>query len=176
MKLVICKHCNQSKTEASFYNDKHKLTGKKPRCKPCDKLSLDADNRRRYEKKYRKENPERRAAIVSKSMAGNAQHHKNKRREYFATDAGRATHRRYTQTRVAREKSAFVEVVCPKSLYLEQGGICYLCDGHFEFKDMHCDHVMPLSKGGLHEKKNCKMACRTCNLKKGAKVVIYQMV
>lgn len=162
-----------------FYKDKHKKTGYKPRCKSCDKLSLDVINRRAYEKKYREENKEVRAAIVKKSMSKNIEHHKRKRREYLDTEAGNAIHRKHSQTRRARVNNAFVEYVSPMDVYKDQGGVCYLCGDKFTFSEMDCDHVTPLSKGGKHERSNLKMACVFCNRSKGAKLLeelSYQMV
>lgn len=45
---------------------------------------------------------------------------------------------------------------------------CHWCDAACE-SDYHVDHVMPLSKGGAHEKWNLAIACPPCNLKKNAK-------
>jgi 5-methylcytosine-specific restriction endonuclease McrA len=179
MKWFKCCLCNEKKDEQSFYNDKSKPSGKKPRCKSCDKTSLNKEARREYEKKYREENKEKRAAIVKKSMSKNIEHHKEQRRRYLKTDGGRTMYRKQTQKRYAIRKAAFVEDVDVMSLFLEQSGVCYLCGGAFEFKDMECDHVRPLAKGGLHEKSNCKMACSSCNRSKGAKLLeelSYQMV
>lgn len=179
MKWFKCSKCHQEKDETCFYNDKSKKTGKKPQCKPCEKLSLNKEARRVYEAKYRKENPEKRSAIVRKSMANNIEHHKTVRRLHLATDHGRAVHRRQTQKRYALKKSAFVESVCPQALYEKQNGTCYLCSEKFEFHEMECDHVIPLSRGGLHQVSNCKMACIFCNRSKGAKLLeelSYQMV
>lgn len=179
MKWFRCIHCGESKDENCFYNDKHKPSGKKPRCKACDKLSLNMERRREYEKEYRQKNSARRYAIVKKSMKKNAEHHKEKRRQYLQTPEGRRAHRKQTQNRVARVKAAFVEAVDVVELYEAQNGICYLCAGFFELSEMECDHVIPLSRGGKHQKSNCKMACITCNRSKGAKLLeelTYQVV
>lgn len=39
---------------------------------------------------------------------------------------------------------------------------------HFEYEEMHADHIVPWSKGGKTVPDNCQMLCRDCNLKKGA--------
>ena len=46
--------------------------------------------------------------------------------------------------------------------------ICPICGKHFEFEEMHADHIVPWSKGGKTTPDNCQMLCRDCNLKKGA--------
>lgn len=36
---------------------------------------------------------------------------------------------------------------------------------------LHCDHVIPLSRGGLNEFDNLRTACASCNLDKGSKLI-----
>lgn len=166
-----CKHCKKDKLESDFYNDKSKPSGKKPRCKPCDKLSRDPKKRREYEAVYWSD-PDRarkKKAQVRESMSKNKVAYAEKRRAYLKTEAGIAMHRKQTQKRYATKKLAFIENVSPVELFNEQCGICYICKGNFLFKEMELDHVHPISKGGLHEKVNCKMACRHCNRSKGVK-------
>ena len=45
------------------------------------------------------------------------------------------------------------------------GHRCAYCGGPFE----HVDHVIPVSRGGLHCLSNLRPACAPCNLSKGAK-------
>lgn len=164
-----------------FYNDKSKPSGKKPRCKKCDSLSIDKERRRKYEAEYWSD-PERIEKKRKKQrdhMAANKEKYKEKRREYLKTDKGISMYRRQTQKRYALRKSAFIEDVDPIELYEEQKGICYLCKVNFSFKEMELDHVYPIAKGGKHQKSNCKMACVKCNRSKGSKTLeemSYQMV
>jgi 5-methylcytosine-specific restriction endonuclease McrA len=51
--------------------------------------------------------------------------------------------------------------------YSEQAGICPHCKKHFEFNEMHGDHIVPYSKGGTTTFDNLQMLCAPCNLKKG---------
>ena len=50
--------------------------------------------------------------------------------------------------------------------YERQGGVCPYCGQHFEFSEMHADHIRPWSKGGTTAADNCQMLCRDCNLRK----------
>lgn len=36
-------------------------------------------------------------------------------------------------------------------------------------RDLHCDHVHPVARGGGHEMENLVTSCSTCNLSKGSK-------
>ena len=55
-----------------------------------------------------------------------------------------------------------------RAAYERQKGVCPICKEHFEFEEMHADHIIPWSKGGHTTSDNCQMLCRDCNLKKGA--------
>lgn len=177
---MICCHCKKDKEPSDFYNDKSRPNGKKPRCKPCDLLSVDKKRRREYEKKYwsdPKKKEEKRKRIKG-IWEKNKEKYADVRREYLKTDAGRSMYRKQTQKRYALSKAAFVEDVNPIDLFNDQDGVCYLCNQKFEFKEMELDHVFPISLGGKHEKSNCKMACRHCNRSKGSKTLeelSYQM-
>lgn len=54
------------------------------------------------------------------------------------------------------------------TMYHNQNGLCACCGKPFDIKEMHADHVVPWSKGGITELSNGQMLCRDCNLKKGA--------
>lgn len=178
---MICCKCKNDLDVSLFYKDKHKPSGYKPRCKGCDKLSVDKVRRAKYEKEYYSDQSKKEAkrAVVRASCKKNKETYAEKRRAYLKTDKGMSMHRRQTQKRYATKKLAFVEDVSPIDLFNEQDGVCYICESKFTFKQMELDHIVPLSKGGKHEIKNCKMACVKCNRSKGAKSlseVIYQMV
>ena len=59
-------------------------------------------------------------------------------------------------------------------LYLRDGGICQICGRVIDFdcdsnSDYYpsIDHIIPISKGGLHQWDNVQLACRICNSHKG---------
>lgn len=47
--------------------------------------------------------------------------------------------------------------------YQEQGGICPICNKHYEFKEMAGDHIVPWSAGGHTEYSNLQMLCKHDN-------------
>ena len=47
---------------------------------------------------------------------------------------------------------------------------CYLCGNAIPKGERHVDHIVPLSKGGLHTASNLAVACAACNLSKHAKL------
>ncbi len=48
---------------------------------------------------------------------------------------------------------------------------CYWCTDNFNGKDMHIDHVIPVSKGGSHSIGNLCASCVSCNTSKKAKSI-----
>lgn len=65
-----------------------------------------------------------------------------------------------------------------KALFREQAGICYLCGGMMlkELTTVHqgfatLDHLTPLTRGGLDDRCNMKLAHYGCNNLKGRMTV-----
>ena len=53
--------------------------------------------------------------------------------------------------------------------YERQKGKCPICKKVFAFEEMEADHIVPWSKGGKTEPKNCQMLCRLDNRTKSSK-------
>jgi 5-methylcytosine-specific restriction enzyme A len=51
-------------------------------------------------------------------------------------------------------------------------GICYYCEARFPKEQLTMDHVVPLARGGKSTKKNCVVACKSCNTDKGHKMSV----
>jgi 5-methylcytosine-specific restriction endonuclease McrA len=47
---------------------------------------------------------------------------------------------------------------------------CYLCGLSCWPHEIHIDHVVPLVRGGDDHPENLRVACRTCNLRKGSRM------
>jgi len=58
-----------------------------------------------------------------------------------------------------------------KNIYVRDEGKCQYCGTVVTMKSCTIDHVMPKSKGGVHDWCNVVLACRTCNHRKGDKLV-----
>jgi 5-methylcytosine-specific restriction endonuclease McrA len=79
--------------------------------------------------------------------------------------------------RRARLKGATVEVFSSKEIFMRDGWRCQICKRKIKKNAKHphpyaptLDHIVPLSRGGTHERKNVQLACSRCNSKKGAGV------
>ena len=44
---------------------------------------------------------------------------------------------------------------------------CKYCDRKMTLKNMVCDHIVPLTKGGESTVKNLQLICKSCNTRKG---------
>ena len=51
-------------------------------------------------------------------------------------------------------------------MYHRQKGVCAICGKPFGIKEMHADHIIHWSKGGITELNNGQMLCTPCNLAK----------
>lgn len=69
--------------------------------------------------------------------------------------------------RRARFHAAFVERVDARVVFQRSGGVCGICHEAVDpDSKWHVDHIVPLSRGGLHKYDNCQLAHATCNLSK----------
>jgi 5-methylcytosine-specific restriction enzyme A len=48
-------------------------------------------------------------------------------------------------------------------------GRCYHCEKTFPPAELTMDHLIPITRGGMSNKKNCVPSCKECNTKKGYK-------
>jgi 5-methylcytosine-specific restriction endonuclease McrA len=60
-----------------------------------------------------------------------------------------------------------------KQIKLSPIVICHLCGAILPGNKCHIDHIIPLSKGGQHSRGNIAPACPSCNIKKGAKILLW---
>ena len=50
-----------------------------------------------------------------------------------------------------------------RTLFERDRWLCMYCGGHFTRQQLSCDHIRPLSQGGLHHWNNVVAACLRCN-------------
>lgn len=101
-----------------------------------------------------------------------------------STKAQAEVYRRNSTTRRAlRVANGNVEMINPKEIFDRDGWRCQLCGKKVD-KRLYktkgtarhsnapsLDHIIPISKGGEHNKANVQCACYLCNCKKGNKVI-----
>lgn len=85
--------------------------------------------------------------------------------------------------RYARKKTSTVENVSRDSLVSKYGSTCYICgvetitDVKYKSEPNYrqVEHVIPLSRGGEHSYRNCRIVCLKCNTSKSNKT-LYELV
>lgn len=85
--------------------------------------------------------------------------------------------------RRARMRAAFVEAVPRVEVFERDGWQCQICKARLKAtaraphpKAPTVDHIVPLSKGGKHERKNLQCACYECNVRKGNRAADDQLL
>jgi len=73
--------------------------------------------------------------------------------------------RRY---RAKLDVSSSVWMELRKHVLLRDGFMCRYCGSNGSGRAMHCDHVVPVSKGGMSVLQNLVAACGFCNASKKA--------
>jgi len=56
-------------------------------------------------------------------------------------------------------------------LFARDRHVCAYCGGHFHADVLTRDHIQPSSRGGIDSWMNCITACRSCNGRKGARLM-----
>lgn len=93
-----------------------------------------------------------------------SEHHKAVAAEWRRANADRV--RSYRMDRRARIRNAWVEHVNRRVVYEMHGGRCGIC-GEFIGGSFDVDHIVPLSRGGVHSYANVQPAHPRCNQDKG---------
>lgn len=106
-----------------------------------------------------------------------------KKEQYKQTDSYKQTKKAAKSRRKALERGArFADPIKPDFILERDKYRCYICGiktpknlrGTCEDNAPEIDHIIPLSKGGLHVESNLRCACRKCN---GAKSdSVYQLI
>jgi 5-methylcytosine-specific restriction endonuclease McrA len=130
------------------------------------RYAADPDAVKARTKAYRQANPEKVKAAIAAWCDANREHYRSIKRAYAKRrpDVGR----KKQAERRARLASAFVEVVDYKDVLRAANGRCGICSGPLG-DSVHFDHIVPLARGGKHQRSNIQAAHPRCNLRKGAK-------
>jgi 5-methylcytosine-specific restriction endonuclease McrA len=90
-------------------------------------------------------------------------------------ESNRETKKRAKYKDRSRLRCATVERFRSQDVFDRDRWICRLCRRAVraalnEPDEATVDHIVPLSRGGVHSMANCQTACRDCNTRKGAKL------
>lgn len=188
MRTRRCPRCRETKPVEDFY------TGSSS-CKRCrcvaEKARRDGPRREQILQRHRERtraNPqpnrdrarqwaadhqERRREIARNYTRRNkaAVYVRNKQWRIDKRDLYLAGKRRREAARKALKLGRDVERVDYERICRRDRMRCHICRTRVARKDLHFDHVIPLSKGGAHVESNIAVAHAKCNLRKRADVV-----
>jgi len=125
-------------------------------------------------RKWRLTHPERERAHVTKYRAENGDAIRAQKQEYYQrvrkaadkTEDGRLRDRNRKALRRAMIDGIHVTTEEWEEIKRAHDYRCAYCPS---FGPLEMDHVVPLSKGGIHHKSNIVPACKPCNSRKGAR-------
>jgi len=131
-----------------------------------------------YQKKYWKEYRQRNKGKLDERDKEYYQKNKEKISErfkkYSKTEKGKAKRQRSNSKRQAKYKEIINTLTHEEWLAIlkKYGYKCAYCDKEFDLFNLPTrDHIIPISKGGDNIKENIIPACRSCNAKKGNKIL-----
>ena len=108
--------------------------------------------------------PERAKKIARKSYQKNRDKHKQRWAEYSKKNRSRLQARNNLYR--AMQMKAQVEIFTRDEIYDRDGGHCHVCGKYRQRDDWHMDHLVQLSLGGEHSRKNVAIACPECNIRR----------
>lgn len=170
-----CSNCKTTKPVDNFSGLKSSKDGLQPICKVCHNAKMKA---------YYQANPDRIKARANIYFAANRDEQNRKRRERRLAnlEKERETGRQWSsknqdKTRAYKSKynakrraMLFDQSIPTQDIQkLVKAQSCYYCS---KSAKLTIDHVVPLSRGGLHTLGNLVMACSSCNSSKGGKLLI----
>jgi 5-methylcytosine-specific restriction endonuclease McrA len=151
-----CKGCGKVLPREAFYQ--RKSGGTDNHCPPCAVKRTQAW----------------RATAVgrAKALAANlSEAGKARQVRYFATPKGKQAIMRRHAARRARKAGAICSLTRQEWVAIKEmaGHRCHYCKK--QMARLAMDHVVPLSKGGHHVASNIVPACKSCNSKKGTRLL-----
>lgn len=184
-----CKHCGEEKAFSEFSKDKSKEDGLKTQCKSC--VSLKQKNKRRKSRYGRKASPkDSRIALINKLKSSSKEEVLSTLDNYskkeileiveYLKDEGKASRERqrlkYETDPLYRKKSSLrnkmsklhsskskeiIELVgCSPYEFWEMNG----SPSEEELRNLHIDHIIPLSWFDLDNEDHVKVCCHYLNL------------
>ena len=168
-----CTKCLQRLPLSAFHRDKSAPDGLRAMCKSCRINKVKDWYQENIEERRIKQTTRRRKNIHIERQRDNERYERDReKRIALATE--------HSHRRKARKLNTVVEKgISILSLKKKHGTKCYYCGKEMDFKkgigrkfnnDMATiEHLIPLARGGEHTFENTVLACRFCNISRGAK-------
>jgi len=114
-------------------------------------------------------NPEKARQSLVKSRLKHAEKRRAEVREWYANNKDKRA--MYEQNRRARKRGdgGGVDANFHRELMARQRGKCACCAANLGHTKPNLDHIIPLARGGKHERTNLQLLCWRCNNQKHSK-------
>ena len=174
--IYVRQYRKDNKDKISQYKEDNKEILKKHRRKynadNKEKISKyyfdNKDKNIERDKQYRKDTKESRREYIQQYNKDNSD--KIRKHKKIYRDENKHLFLKYIQNRRARKMGQlgflpdnYIEILEQYDTY------CRYCNLDLKINPYHIDHIIPLSRGGLHDFTNLQLICATCNLKKNNK-------
>ncbi len=188
MKYKNCRKCKEDKSVAEFSKSARNKDGLRSYCKACDsKVSKRwysnnkqsnkersqrwlAENKevfREYQKSWEEENKKSRRNYHASWYQNNKERISRNHKEWWNNNPHKRRLYKNKYYGKIRNQGGEVSPDIIEKLFLIQNNLCYYCEGFLE--EFHLEHMVPISRGGLHDDNNLCLSCPPCNLKKHTK-------
>jgi hypothetical protein len=176
--LKTCVGCKEVKPLVEFDEYKNSAGNRsfRSRCKPCFKT---------YNQEYSETHKEQRNEISRQWARENAERIREQSRQRYAQDPERFRQKAQewradnlhvkadgeSRRRARLRDCPRIEKINRYEIIKRDNATCYLCLRRLPMWAITLDHVIPLAKGGSHITDNLRVACRSCNSSKGARLL-----
>ena len=124
-----------------------------------------------YAKRYYADHKQEMKTQNARNYAENFERNRQQKEQWAKEhpERMRTLKRKGELNRRANKRNQFVESIDPQVVFERDEGIYGICK-EIVIGKFHVDHVIPLSKGGLHTYSNVQTSHPTCNERKGPKL------
>ena len=142
---------------------------------------------RDYSRRYRLADIEKYRARARERYAADPEKHRARKRDKYNPEQTRAKYQAVRATNIVRERRRYIVKEARRrarkvnqmgdwplrepqflGLLYEVYPYCYYCTDPLN-GTYHVEHKTPLSRGGLHDFRNVRLSCASCNLRKGTR-------
>ena len=189
IRLKYCPRCKNTKHHAEFHKSGASKDGLHGFCKTCSNersrkwRSENVERKRESDNAYRRNNiekilkydrertrdPEKRKEAYAKWLANNKERAKEIKKKWEKSHPEQVMDS--SRTKRARRKNAIIEKFPAMEIFERDKWVCQFCGKKVSKKikwpdplSPSLDHIIPISKGGSHERKNTQLAHLGCNM------------
>jgi len=167
----ICKACAKIKSKEYYQNNKENVVIKTKQYKQNNKEKISTQK-----KNYRQDNKKQIATYKKEYYGNNKEVILERIKKYNQTSAGKTASLRSRHKRRAQKLNAEYEKFSHLEIFERDNWRCQKCHKKVRSDKNPChdrfpniDHIISLSNGGSHTRKNTQLLCRQCNMIKNNK-------